>query len=408
MRILIPAAVDKALGLALTKLQKINGVKKPVVKFLCWLLQQWLVLPWRHNFSTLARFGGYSERAIRDQFSKKLPFLSLFHQLFGFLLKKECIAVFDPTYISKSGKKTYGLDKFRSGTAQKVKKGLEGGCLAIVDTEDHAAYSMEVVQTPSSDQRKGASLIDHYVSIIKNRVADIKKYAAILAVDGYFMKQSFIHAVTALGLEVITKGRGDANMRYLYKGPQKGGKGRKKAFDGKVDWKRIDKRRWKKCYEDDELTAWELVLWSVTLKRKVKAVYVESKGKGSYQILISTGPESEGHKVLAYYRLRFGIEFLIRDAKSHSGPDHCQARSEGRLYNHLNMAMFPVSVVRAYVWAPLKAKEGDMPFSMRAIKSYVFNKLMADTIFSNLGLELSSRKIKNLYNQCLNFGLQPA
>ena len=82
MRILIPASVDKALGLALTKLQKISGVKKPVLKFLCRLLQQWLVLPLRHNFSTLARFGGYSDRAIRDQFSKKLPFLSLFHQLF--------------------------------------------------------------------------------------------------------------------------------------------------------------------------------------------------------------------------------------------------------------------------------------------------------------------------------------
>ena len=131
------------------------------------------------------------------------------------------------------------------------------------------------------------------------------------------------------------------------RGLKKGGRGRKKVFDGKVDWNRIDKRRWKKCYEDDDLIARELVVWSVTLKRKVKAVYVASKGRGSYQILISTGTELEGQKVLAYYRLRFGIEFLIRDAKSHSGPDHCQARSEVKLYNHLNMAMFSVSVVKA-------------------------------------------------------------
>lgn len=49
------------------------------------------------------------------------------------------------------------------------------------------------------------------------------KYTNILAVDGYFMKEEFIKAVTATGLKVITIARQDANMLYLYKGAQRKG-----------------------------------------------------------------------------------------------------------------------------------------------------------------------------------------
>jgi hypothetical protein len=46
------------------------------------------------------------------------------------------------------------------------------------------------------------------------------------------MKKGFIAAMLKLGLHVITKARDIANMKYLYHGPQCGGKGRKKQFDG--------------------------------------------------------------------------------------------------------------------------------------------------------------------------------
>ena len=134
--------------------------------------------------------------------STKLP---LFHQLFENLSRKECIAAFDPTFISKSGRRTYGLAKYWSGTAQQVKKGLEAGCLAVVDVKDATAYSMEVVQTPVAQEAE--SLMNHYIRLITQRLADIMKYTTILAVDGYFMKEGFIKAVTASGLKVITKAR---------------------------------------------------------------------------------------------------------------------------------------------------------------------------------------------------------
>jgi len=55
-------------------------------------------------------------------------------------------------------------------------------------------------------------------------------------------------------------------------------------------------------------------------------------------------------------------------------------------------------------WASLTNKE-QVPFSMRSIKTYFYNKFLTETIFSNLGIDLNCNKIKKLYSQCLNYWL---
>lgn len=286
-----------------------------------------------------------------------------------------------------------------------VKKGLEAGCLAVVDVKDATAYSMEVVQTPVAQQEE--SLMKHYARLITQRFADIMKYTAVLAVDGYFFKEGFIKSVTGAGLKVITKARQDANMLYLYKGAQRKGPGAKRKYSGKVDWKSIDKRRFKLCYQDDDMMAYEAVVWSVRLKRQLKVVYVKAVKNKGYEVLVCSDSEMAGEKVLRYYRLRFQIEFLIRDAKGHTGLDHCQGRSEEKLYNHFNMSMMSVSVVKYHTWAKLPDRE-EVAFSMRSIKTVCWNQYMTLTIFANLALDMSCTKIKKLYNQCLNIGSMTA
>jgi hypothetical protein len=89
-----------------------------------------------------------------------------------------------------------------------------------------------------------------------------------------------------------------------------------------VNLEHIDKRRWKQCYKDEQITAYEVVVYSVSLKCKVKAVYVVSEQEKGYDLLISTDVIMARDKVLQYYRLRFQIEFLIRDAR-HAAPISC-------------------------------------------------------------------------------------
>lgn len=399
-------AFKKAIGLIAASIEQVKGISKPQRKFLQWLFEKWVMLPVRHNFLNLYRYAGgdYSEKSIRHQFSRKINFSGWFEVAMSGLKDKECIAAFDPSHISKSGKKTYGKDRFWSGKDQRAKPGLEIGCLAVVDVEDATAYSLEAVQTPANMKDK---LVAHYVGIIKKNISAILSCTRYLAVDGYFMKKTFIEPVLSMQLQVITRMRPDANLKYLYNGAQKPGRGRKRSYGGKVNVKKIDKRKWKRCYKDDAIEGYELKAWCVALKRIVKVIYLENKDRKGYVILLSTDIALEGEKIIRYYQLRFQIEFLIRDAKQYSGLEECQARTETKLYNHFNLSLMTVSLMKYTCWATLPDKQ-ETPFSMRSIKTWFYNKFLTETIFSNLGLELNCNKIKRLYGQCLNIGSMAA
>ncbi len=151
------------------------------------------------------------------------------------------------------------------------------------------------------------------------------------------------------------------------------------------------------------MIGYERIVYCVALKQLVKVVYVQKPDTGGYEVLLSTDQELSGSTIIAYYRLRFQIEFLIRDAKQHGGLEDCQARDEQKLHYHFNMALGSVSAAKLRLWANLDNKK-EVPFSMRNIKLYFYNKYLTETIFANLGLDLSCRKITRLYNQCLNIG----
>src|SRR3954447_13584021 len=413
MRLTITTALRKALDLVGTTIQQLNLLTKPQFKFFVWLVKRWWMLPVRYNFQTLSRYGGYSDRAIREQFAKPLPFMELFDALYRPLQQKECILAFDPTFLSKAGRHTPGVYKFWNGSHQRAEKGLEAGVLALIDVEDRMAYHIEATQTQpaavapaATDAHKG--IMDQYATMITSHKATLQYYSSVVAVDGYFMKKGFLEALTTEGFEVVTKGRRDAALMYLYHGKQSG-VGHPRWYSGKVNLECIDKRRWKQCYKEEEITAYEVVVYSVSLKRKVKAVYVVSAKEKGYDLLISTDVELAGEKVLQYYRLRFQIEFLIRDAKQYAGLEQCQARSTEKLYNHWNMALFSVSLARWQWWAKLpEDQKQETPFSMRSVKTSCLNQYMAETIFSMLGLNMSSKKVKKLFNQCLNIGSMAA
>ena len=385
-----------------TSIDQVIGMTKPQKKFLQWIFEKWVMLPVRHNFLNLSRYsdGAYCEKSIRDQFSRKINFPDWSLGVLRSLKDKECIAAFDPSYIPKSGKKTFGKGRFWSSKDSRAMAGLEIGCLAFVDVNDATAYHIEAVQTPAS---KKENRMEHYVNIIKNNAERLLSVTRHVAVDGYFMKKTFIDPVLSMGLQVITRMRPDANLQHIYAGPQRKGRGRKRTNGGKVNVQKIDKRRWKYCYQDDHIRVYELVVKCVTLKRIVKVVYLQNKKDQGYTILLSTDIDMKATKIIKYYSLRFQIEFLIRDAKGYMGLEECQAVSQTKLYNHFNLSLMAVSLMKYTYWAGLPDKE-NIPFSMRSIKTWFYNKYLTETIFSNLGLDLNCNKIKQLYARCLNIG----
>jgi hypothetical protein len=213
----------------------------------------------------------------------------------------------------------------------------------------------------------------------------------------------FIAPLLKEGLHIITKMRPDADLRYTYNGTKQAKRGRRKLYDGKVDCTSIDQRRIKNFDEDDEVIYYSGIVYCKTLKQLVRIVYLQHKVTKRYEIFLCTDTLIEPALIIKYYRLRFQIEFLIRDAKQHCGLEECQARSENKLYFHFNMALSAVSVAKAGLWLSLP-KEKREAFSMRNIKLMYYNKTITERIFSNLALDLNCKKIKRLYNQCLSIG----
>ena len=181
------------------------------------------------------------------------------------------IAVFDPSYIRKSGKQTYGLGMFCSGVSQRALKGLEIGCLAFVDVSAGTALHGEAVQTPSPKalKQKGKTPVNHYAAVIQKHISDIRSVTRYLAVDGYFMKKEFINPLLKQGLHIITKARSDANLMYVFKGNQKAGRGRNKQYDGKINTAAIDKRMLACSYRNEQMKVYAGVVYCVLLKQTV-------------------------------------------------------------------------------------------------------------------------------------------
>jgi hypothetical protein len=403
-------ACNKSEALIGAMLEKMQGLNKSRKKFLIGIFMMFMGLRGRHNFLNMARYGNYSEQTYRNNFEKRFDFLGFNQELIKGSCSSHRINAFDPSYIPKSGKQTEHLGWFWSGCSSKALKGLEIGGFAVVDVDNNTAMSLEAIQTPSVPELrgKGMSLTDHYASLVIERKDVLQSFSPYLAVDGYFAKKEFVNPVmNKTKLHLVCKLRSDANLSYIYHGKSTGQRGRPKTLDGKINMTQINKQRIKLCYENDAVKVYEGVVYSKTIKRKIKLAYIErwenGKYTGQYAALFSTDLELDGQRIYQYYKCRYQIEFLFRDAKQFTGLTQCQARCENKMHFHFNTSLTTVSIAKAAYFLPA-SKQNNRSFSMSDVKTLHLNKIMADRIFSNLELDLNCKKIRQIYQNALWLG----
>ena len=334
-------ASNKSKALAGKLLNKIEGLTKPRKNFILSVMMLFLSMRGRYNFKGMERYGSYNEKSYRLHFEKDFDFLKFNTELHQAELSDNCIVAFDPSYLPKSGQHTPHKGKFYSGCLGRATGGIEIGGLGIIDLAHNTAFNLEAIQTPNTEEleAKGISLVDYYAQLIVDRSSQIRKISKYLAVDGYFAKSKYIDKIkTSTDLEIICKLRQDANLKYIYKGPKRKGRGRPKTHDGKVDTKNIDKQRFKEIFRDQSVILFQAIVWSVSLKRNINVAYAEFLDEGQatkrYALFFSTDLELDGISIYKFYKGRFQIEFLFRDAKQYTGLTHCQARSEKKLHFH--------------------------------------------------------------------------
>ena len=365
----------------------------------------------KYNFINMARYGSYTEQTYRNQMDKPFDWAEFNMNLIQQSCSHELILAFDPSYMPKSGKKTAHVSRFWSGKDQAVKPGIEIGAIAVVDVQNGAALSLEAAQTPKiSKAETDENLVDHYAKVILDRLPAIASLQIrYMAVDAFFSKKRFIEAITSQSpLEIVGRLRNDANLRHQFNGKQKSGRGRKRKYADKVDVKKIDRRRIPFCFEEaEDVQIFSGIVYSVSFQRMIRIVYIQNydrHGNGtSHAILFSTDLNLSPEKILLYYRQRYQIEFIFRDAKYFAGLEDCQARSESKLHFHLNASLTTVSLAKALHYLNIP-KEERLSFSMTDVKVMYFNHFITDFIFSKLALDRSCEKYLSLYEECLNIG----
>lgn len=401
-------------------LRKNSSKGKCYNDFFVHIMLIFLSLPRRINFTTMSRYSEKVESTYRNNFSKPHEMATFNLALIKELSKGETFWVFDPTYIPKSGKKTHGLDKFWSGCDQKAKWGLELGGIAAIDTAQHTALHYKAIQTPAF-LADGETRCNHYAKVISEEKDSMQTISKLLVCDGWFSKINFVNPMVLAGFELISKLRSDGKLRYLYAGEQKGGKGKNKGkgkgkgggkpktYDGYVNPLALNPQYFTPCYQDENEFAYEAVVYSDSLERKVRLVVIHTFGANGKikkaTLLFSTNLDTLGMDIVYYYHLRYQIEFVFRDAKGFTGLNDCQARSKEKIDYHVNASLTAVNVAKAAHYYTDESE--DKVFSMADIKTMYFNELLlneaVNLFISEFGLNpnmiKNSPKIQELYNR---------
>lgn len=388
-------------------LNKMGGIKKWQYNFILETLGLFLSIKGRLNFLQLGRYGSRSEQHYRNQFSQSFDFLTFNKELVTQYAGKHLTIAFDPSYVTKSGKTTTGLGYFWSGVAGKAKWGLEVSGIAAIDIDNHTAFHLEAVQTPNDLQSQ--SLLEHYTNTLIQRKSSLLKISKYVVADAYFSKYGFVSVLSDNDFEVVSRLRDDADLKYRYTAEQSTGRGRPKKYDGKVDFKNLKMEHVRLVEQNTDAKIYQTIVYSKSLKRDINLVivYTYKKGKCNYKLYFSTDLKLEAKLVLKYYQTRFQIEFVFRDAKQHTGMNHCQARNAKKLHFHWNIALTAINLAKITHWLPISKEQRDA-FSIEQVKTIYHNELLLNRFFDVFAIKPNLTKNKQKIEQILYYGARAA
>lgn len=397
----------KTLIVSILKNKAFSRLNKARKNFLVSVLWHILSIKGKINFMQLARFSPYGEQTHRLHFEQEFDFLAFNKHLVDKLPCKEIIIAFDPCYIPKAGKHTYGRGKFWSGSAKAAKWGLDICGFAAVDVENNTAFHLKAWQTPGIDNPNAEqfNLLSHYASIVSENGTAFKEISTYLVADAYFSKKPCVETVLDAKLHLISRLRNDSVLMYKYRGKPTGKRGRPRKFEGRIDMNEPNTNYFDKEICNEGLTIYTAVVYSKAFARDIKlaiAVFIKDKREITRKLYFSTDLEQTGSQIVRYYRSRFQIEFLYRDAKQHTGLSDCQARSKNKLDFHFNTSLTAVNLAKLD-WISDTSK-AQLPFSMANYKTFFNNALMLDRFIRRFAINPNSAKNHKIINELLQLG----
>lgn len=369
-----------------------------------------LVVCGKVNFTNLSRYSELNEKTYRRHFGVEFKFTQLNVELVNLTAGagQALLLVMDCSFIAKSGKATDGIDWYWNGCASRVEKGLEMSLVGVVDIETETAYALSAQQTlAQADLPREITRMDQYLNHLETVRPHLPPQVRYLAVDGAYAKANFVSGAVGCQLDVISKLRCDANLRYLffYTGEQKK-RGRKRKYDGKVDFTDLSRFTWVAAVQPN-VNLYTARVWHVSLQREIRVVYLidrRSPQRVGRCLLFSTDVEQDAQQIYQFYKLRFQIEFIFRDAKQFIGLEDCQARDLVKLEFHFNASLTALNLAKVESSQPHPGQE-PFTFSMASVKRRALNQHLLERFIASLDLEPSLIKSHPNYPTLCNYGI---
>ena len=364
------------------------AVGKAQTRFMLVLFSSLLVIRGKVNFTNLSRYCSFCERSLRRWFSKPFDFEAFNRHFLEQVNLPGSLQLFamDASFLPKSGKKTYGLDWFWNGCLGRTEKGLEISLIALIDSSAQAAYALSARQTPARAATK-LSRLELYLQHLQETRSYLPNSVTCGVCDSYYAKKNFVDGVCDLNLNLISKLRIDADMRFLYTGPQKP-RGRRRRYGAKVRLDDLSGFEYAGTLAN-EVQLYTSLVHHASLKRVIRIVVLlnlSNPVKPRQALLFSSDTDLTAQEIVERYSARFQIEFLIRDAKQFTGLSDCQARNQAALHFHINASLAAVNLAR------LEARRNANPdrlfvFSLASIKHRAFNTHLLDIFIDKFDLK---------------------
>ena len=298
----------------------------------------------------------------------------------------------DESVVTKSGQKTYGLDRFFSSLYGKPVPGLSFFSLTLISLKGRTSYPvmMEQVikeeakkpdkkdagqkgkQTRKRGRPKGSQNKNRREVVLTPYLVQIqtmlKKLLALLGtdltliycvMDGAFGHNNALQMVRQCALHLISKLRHDAALYFPYDGPQKKC-GANKKYGHKLNYNHLPEQYLKETTVTDGIQTkiYQMALWHKLFPDLLNVVVIVKTnlktGARAHVVLFSSDLDLVYDKLIDYYRLRFQLEFNFRDAKQFWGLEDFMNVNQLPVYNAANLSMFMVNVSQVLLrhWRP--------------------------------------------------------
>jgi putative transposase len=386
-----------------------------------------LVMSGRVTMLGISRWAGAggSYRTIQRLYNTILPWAEIYWMIFRTLLFQpgdEHIVVGDEVVVSKAGDETFGKDCIFSSIAQRPIPGLAFFAFSLVNVRLRRSTPVKFEQVVRSEEEKAACKAKTQARKVKKKPEEKRKPGRpkgsknkdkqqvelsselkriqtwlkalltliggliplqYLALDGHFGNYPAAWMVLQAQLHLISKLRYDAALFLPFTG-QKKKYGPHPKYGEKIHYDNLPSEHLKQTSIEEGIRTdiYQAKMGNKEFPIPLNVVIIHKTNLKTqavaHVVLFSTDLELPFDKLIAYYKLRFQIEFNFRDAKQYWGLEDFMNIEQTPVTTAANLSLLMVSLSQVLL---NQYRSSDPAFSVLDLKAhYRGYRYVAETI----------------------------